>query len=156
MIVMHTAAFLAIAAAATLGSARAEAQATQQAAAECKINTDKPGQLKTAKNALARAIAGIGDANKAASDALKELDKNGAKIREQNEAGYYMVLGQAYAWLAARQGQPTVVRRADIGHTTQPEASVDLLTAADSAFDVVERLAPGCAGETNDYRRPAW
>jgi tetratricopeptide (TPR) repeat protein len=156
MIVTHRAAFMAIAAAAALGTEGAGAQGTQQAATQCTINTDKPGQLKTAKNALARAIAGIGDASKAASDAIKELDKNSAKIREQNEAGYYMVLGQAYAWLAARQGQPAVVRRADIGHTTQADASVDLLTAADSAFDVVERLAPGCVGEINDYRRPPW
>jgi len=153
MIVRLTAASIAIAAAGTLGAARAGAQ---QAASECKINTDKPGQLKTAKNSLARAIAGIGDVNKAASDAVKELDKNSAKIREQNESGYYMILGQTYAWFAARQGQSAVVRRAEVGHTTQPEATIDLLTAADSAFDAVERLAPGCAAETNDYRRPAW
>jgi tetratricopeptide (TPR) repeat protein len=154
--VKHTAAFMAIAVAATLGAARAESQQAQQAAAQCKINTDKPGQLRTAKNTLARAIAGIGDGNKAASDAIKELDKNGAKIREQNEVGYYMILGQAYAWFAARQGQPTIVRRADIGHTAQPDATIDLLAAADSAFDVVERLEPTCVGEANDYRRPAW
>jgi tetratricopeptide (TPR) repeat protein len=153
MIVRLTAASLATLAALTLGGAQAGAQV---AAAECKIDTDKPGQLKTAKNALARAIAGIGDANKAASDAIKELDKNGAKIRAQNETGYNMILGQTYAWFVARQGQPHVVRRADIGYTTQPDATIDLLTAADSAFDEVERVAPGCAAETNDYRRPAW
>jgi tetratricopeptide (TPR) repeat protein len=152
MIVRLTAASVAMLAALTLGGAEA---AAQQAAA-CKIDTDKPGQLKTAKNSLARAIAGIGDANKSASDAVKELDKNGAKIRGQNEVGYQMILGQTYAWFLARQGQPQVVRRADIGHTVQPEATVDLLAAADSAFDVVERLAPGCAGETSEYRRPAW
>src|SRR5687767_6542620 len=128
----------------------------QVAAAECKIDTDKPGQLKTAKNSLARAIAGIGDPAKSASDAIKELDKNSAKIRGQNEAGYNMILGQLYAWYLARPGQAPVVRRADIGFTTQPDATIDLLTAADSAFDVVERMAPACAAETNDYRRPAW
>jgi tetratricopeptide (TPR) repeat protein len=153
MIVRLTTASLAILAALTLASAEVGAQ---QGAADCKIDTDKPGQLKTAKNALARAIAGIGDANKAASDAIKELDKNGAKIRGQNEAGYHMILGQSYAWFLARQGQPQVVRRADIGHTAQPDATIDLLVAADSAFDVVERHSPGCAGETDDYRRPAW
>ena len=42
-------------------------------------------------------VAGIGDAGKAAADAVKELDKNGAKIRGQNEAGYNMILGQVYA-----------------------------------------------------------
>ena len=128
----------------------------QTAASACTVDTDKPGQLKTAKNALARAIAGIGDAPKSASDALKELDKNGSKIRGQNEAGYHMILGQTYAWFAARPGQPLVVPRATIGHTTQPEATIDLLAAADSAFDVVERLSPNCAAETADYRRPAW
>ena len=153
MIVRLTAASLAMLAVLTLGGASARAQL---AAAECKIDMDKPGQLKTAKNAMARAIAGIGDANKSASDAIKELEKNGAKIRGQNEIGYHMILGQAYSWFLARPGQPQVVRRGDIGYTTQPDATFDLLTAADSAFDVVERLAPGCAGETNDYRRPAW
>ena len=128
----------------------------QQAASECKVETDKPGQLKTAKNALARAIAGIGDPGKAAADAVKELDKNGAKIRGQNEAGYNMILGQVYAWYLARPGQEHVVTRASLGHTVQPEATIDLLTAADSAFDAVERAVPACAGETNDYRRPAW
>jgi tetratricopeptide (TPR) repeat protein len=128
----------------------------QQATAECKVDTDKPGQLKTAKNALARAIAGIGDPGKSASEAIKELEKNGTKIRGQNEAGYNMILGQVYAWYLARPGQAHVVRRGDIGFATQPEATVDLLTAADSAFDAVERAVPACAGETNDYRRPAW
>jgi tetratricopeptide (TPR) repeat protein len=153
MIVRLTAALLAMSAALTLGGGEAEGQ---QAVAECRIDTDKPGQLKTAKNALARAIAGIGDANKSATDAIKELDKNGAKIRAQNDVGYNMILGQTYAWFVARQGQPHVVRRADIGFTTQPDATIDLLTAADSAFDVVERVAPGCASETADWRRPAW
>jgi tetratricopeptide (TPR) repeat protein len=153
MIVRLTAASLVMLAALTLGGADAGAQ---QVASECKIDTDKPGQLKTAKNALARAIAGIGDANKSASDAIKELDKNGAKIRGQNEPGYNMILGQTYSWFLARQGQPHVVRRADIGYTTQPDATIDLLTATDSAFDEVARVAPGCVGETNEYRRPAW
>lgn len=152
MIVRLTAVSLIALATLTL-SGQAGAQA---AAAECRIDTDKPGQLKNAKNALARAIAGIGDPTKSASDAIKELDKNGAKIRSQNEVGYNMMLGQTYAWFLARPGQPGVVRRADIGHTTEPEGTVDLLSAADAAFDAVERAAPGCAAELNDYRRPAW
>jgi tetratricopeptide (TPR) repeat protein len=153
MIVRITAASLVAFATLALGSGKASAQA---AAAECKIDTDKPGQLKTAKNSLARAIAGIGEPTKSASEAIKELDKNSGKIRGQNEAGYNMILGQTYAWFLARPGQPAVVRRADIGFTTQPEATIDLLVAADSAFDAVERAAPGCASETSDYRRPAW
>ena len=152
MIVRLTAVSLVALATLTL-SGQAGAQA---AAAECKIDTDKPGQLKNAKNALARAIAGIGDPAKSASEAIKELEKNGAKIRGQNDVGYNMILGQTYAWFLARQGQPSVVRRADIGYTTEPEATIDLLTAADAAFDVVERAAPACAAELNDYRRPAW
>lgn len=152
MIVRLTAASLVVLATLAVGG-QASAQA---AAAECKIDTDKPGQLKNAKNALARAIAGIGDPAKSASDAIKELDKNGAKIRSQNEVGYNMILGQTYAWFLARPGQAAVVRRADLGYTTEPEATIDLLTAADAAFDAVERTAPGCAAELNDYRRPAW
>ena len=153
MIVRITAASLAALATLTFASGQASAQV---AAADCKVDTDKPGQLKTAKNSLARAIAGIGDPSKSAAEAIKELDKNGAKIRGQNEAGYNMILGQVYAWFLGRQGQPAVVRRGDIGFTTQPEATVDLLLAADSAFDAVERAAPGCAAEINDYRRPPW
>ena len=153
MIVRLRAAFLVAVATLALGGGRLSAQV---AAGDCKVDTDKPGQLKTAKNALARAIAGIGDPVKSASEAIKELDKNGAKIRGQNEPGYNMILGQTYAWFLARQGQPHVVRRAEIGYTTQPEVTIDLLAAADSAFDAVERAAPGCSGETNDYRRPAW
>ena len=153
MTVRLTTATVAMLAALTFGGAGAGAQ---QAASECKVNTDRPGQLKTAKNALARAIAGIGEANKAAADALKELDKNGERIRKDNEAGYHMILGQAYAWYLARPGQAAVVKRADIGHTANPEATIDLLTAADSAFDAVERLAPACAAEANEYRRSAW
>ena len=152
MIVRLTAVSLVALATLTL-SGEAGAQA---AAAECRIDTDKPGQLKNAKNALARAIAGIGDPAKSASEAIKELEKNGAKIRSQNDVGYNMILGQTYAWFLARQGQPSVVRRADIGYTTEPEVTVDLLTAADAAFDAVERAAPACAAELNDYRRPAW
>lgn len=152
MIVRLTAASLVALATLAVGGRPARAQA----AAECKIDTDKPGQLKTAKNALARAIAGIGDPAKAASEAIKELEKNGAKIRGQNEVGYNMILGQTYAWFLARQGQPSVVPRGEIGFTTQPAMTIDLLAAADSAFDAVERTGPGCAAETAEYRRPAW
>ena len=74
MIVRLTAASLVVLATLAVGG-QASAQA---AAAECRIETDKPGQLKNAKNALARAIAGIGDPAKSASEAIKELDKNGA------------------------------------------------------------------------------
>ena len=151
MIVRLTAAPLAALAALALSVANVGAQTT-----ECNVDTDKPGQLKTAKNALARAIAGIGDPVKSASDAVKELEKNGSKIRGQNEPGYNLILGQAYAWFLTRQGQPAVVRRGDIGFTTDPAATIDLLTATDSAFDAVERVAPGCASETEGYRRPAW
>src|SRR5687768_7268681 len=152
MIVRLTAASLVALATLTVGGRPARAQA----AAECKIDTDKPGQLKTAKNALARAIAGIGDPARAASEAIKELEKNGAKIRGQNEVGYNMILGQTYAWFLARQGQPSVVPRGEIGFTVQPDVTIDLLAAAASAFDAVERTGPGCAAETTDYRRPAW
>ncbi|MGQ0712433.1 MAG: tetratricopeptide repeat protein [Gemmatimonadaceae bacterium] len=153
MIVRLTAAPLAALAALTVSIADARAQ---QAAATCKVETDKPGQLKTAKNAMARAIAGIGDPMKSATDAIKELDKNGAKIRGQNDVGYNMILGQAYTWLLARPGQSAVVRRGDIGFTTDAAAPLDLLVAADSAFDIVERASPECVSETEGYRRPAW
>ncbi|HJU74867.1 MAG TPA: hypothetical protein VJ717_14085, partial [Gemmatimonadaceae bacterium] len=48
-----------------------------------------------------------------------------------------------------------VVSRQTAGFTTAPEGQIDLLAAADSAFDVVEAAMPQCVDETEAYRRRA-
>jgi tetratricopeptide (TPR) repeat protein len=49
-----------------------------------------------------------------------------------------------------------VVRRADVGLTTNPDATINLLAAADTAFEFVEKQKPECAAETEKWRKQRW
>src|SRR6185369_7200863 len=55
--------------------------------------------------------------------------------------------------LAAMPDQPGVATKASLGYTGAPADQIDLVLAADSAFDVVEKAMPPCESETEQYRR---
>jgi tetratricopeptide (TPR) repeat protein len=64
-----------------------------------------------------------------------------------------MVLGRALIDLAQLPDMPVKVRRGDVGFTTDPDVTIDLLATADSLLDAVEANAPGCKDETENWRR---
>lgn len=140
---------------AALGVVLAVGPATLVAQAkECGVDTGKPGQVKDASNALAKAtlFAGKPDQVSAAvKDALTKLQKDEAKVIAANPAGRAMVMGQAFIEAAALPGGLGKVSRASIGLTGDGE--IDLLAAADSMFDIVDAAGPACKAQTEEYRR---
>jgi tetratricopeptide (TPR) repeat protein len=131
------------------GSATAIAQ-------ECDIDEGKPGEI-------ARAMLSITQASnpderpdrkvQSLQRAVKQLTDDAAKLDRANAAGRNFVLGKAYVlWMQ----QPNIgyqATRGQLGFSTSPEATVDLIAAADSAFDVVTQLMPHCAAMLEDWRQ---
>ena len=62
-------------------------------------------------------------------------------------------LGRALVTFGSMPDQPNVTTKGAIGYAGNPQESINLLLAADSAFDVVEQAMPQCEVETEQYRR---
>jgi tetratricopeptide (TPR) repeat protein len=123
-----------------------------RAQAKCDIDDGKPGQVKDARNALVTAgLIGKPDEKK------KQITKAVALLTtpqaNANPVGRNWLLGRALVTLAAMPDQPSVAPKASLGYTGSPADQVDLVLAADSAFDVVEQAMPQCESETEQYRR---
>jgi predicted Zn-dependent protease len=123
-----------------------------QAPAKCEIDDGKPGQVKDARNALVTAglLGKPDDKKKQITKAIGLLTTPQASA---NAVGRNWLLGRALVTLAAMPDQPTVATKASLGYTGAPADQVDLVLAADSAFDVVEQAMPQCESETEQYRR---
>ncbi len=141
---------------ATLGLAMALAPASFEAQAKCEIEYGKPGQVKDAYNALAKAALFTNKPDQAAAsvkEAVTKLQKDEAKVIQQNPTGRAMVLGQAYSEFFVLPGNQGMVPRANVGLATDPSGTIDLVAAADSMFDVVEASNAECKAETEEPRR---
>ena len=138
-------------------SVAASASAGAQGAKKCEINTGSPFGVNGAKIYLNTAMATSG----AADEKPKHLKNAVAALEKvpsgQNDLGREWVLGKTMLWWTMLPGQTQqVVKRGDVGFTTNPGESVDLLAAADSAFSYVEANAPQCADSVDLFRRQAW
>jgi tetratricopeptide (TPR) repeat protein len=127
------------------------------AQAKCDIDEKKPNQVKDASGALTRAELPMGkpeDKLNFMKQAVTLLTKDADKIAAANPIGRQWILGRAYADLiAADSTNLGVVSRAKVGIATSPEGTIDLVAAADSAFDAVEAAQPGCKEQTEEARR---
>jgi tetratricopeptide (TPR) repeat protein len=126
-------------------------------AAQCSIEYGKPGQIKDANNALAKASLFAGKPDQltaAAKEALTKIQKDEAKVIAQNPVGRAMVLGNIYVELAGLPDSSfKPVNRGSIGLLSDPTGTIDLVAAADSMYDVVEAAMPQCKDETDAGRR---
>lgn len=82
------------------------------------------------------------DAEKALKAAVQDLTSNTDNPVERN-----YVLGQALALWIAQPNVPDVAKRGDIGYKSNPEGTVDLVAAVDTAFTAVETARPDCAAQ---------
>lgn len=127
------------------------------AQAACSVDDGKPGQVKDARNAIVKAelLGKPEDKLKAFTDAVKKLTnpKDEEKIVKENALGRQMVLGRALANIASMPNQPAVVTRASVGYLTNPEGMIDIVLAADSSFDAIEKAQPGCHNDLEENRR---
>ncbi|MEO6446245.1 MAG: FxLYD domain-containing protein [Gemmatimonadaceae bacterium] len=140
-----------------LSLALALAPAPSAAQAQCEIELKKPNQVKDASSALDKAELPIGkveDKYKSMMQAVTLLTKDEEKIVAANPTGRAFVLGRALSMLAEKDSSASkVVRRGSIGYATNPEGTIDLVAATDSAFDVVEAANAACRADTEEHRR---
>jgi tetratricopeptide (TPR) repeat protein len=147
----------AIRALATLSALLAAGTAgAQQPQVGCQIDEGSPSQVATAAFFVSTAFSNTGkDNSKQLKNAVKGLTEKSEKFADR--PGRNFVLGKALiAWLN-QPNSPPVMKRGDVGYTTNPEGTVDLAVAADSAFSAVERAMPQCVQEVSLFRRQqAW
>lgn len=133
-------------------SASAQAQASAASAKACEPNQANPPGVARAAFFLARAneSAKTGKQAKDLKEAVGVLadPKNFAA----NPVATNLMLGQTYTLLLQTPGVTGVTRRGDVGLTSNPEGTIDLYAAIDSAFTVVEQKAPDCAATTQGWR----
>lgn len=125
--------------------------------ATCTLKFDSPGELKSAYNTVALAQVGgrSADQQKRLQAAVKALTENPGKFRDP--AARNLVLGELLVLWSAQPGvDAAAAPRATIGYGTNPQGTVDLYAAADSAFRAVEQSNPACTSETEPYRQRAW
>jgi tetratricopeptide (TPR) repeat protein len=157
MTVKTTAAFLAVALAATTAGAQqrpASRPAAQSTAPKCDIQSGGSAQIMSAYEALSKA------SEQSAPDAEKKRQLASAvKLLSapltpaQAELARQWVLGQTLVAYTLLDNQPTVGTRASFGFATDPQATVDILALADTAFSAVQKAAPGCATQIAGMRQ---
>ncbi len=128
------------------------AQATGAAAA-CEPNQSTPASVGRAAFFLARAFQSMkgGSPSKDLRDAIAQLSD--PKSAAENPVGTNLMLGQAYVLFLQTPGVTGVMRRGDLGFTSNPDGVIDIYVAADSAFDVVEARAPECVATAVQWRQ---
>ena len=130
------------------GSATAVAQ-------ECEINESRPNEIGRALVAVTASGTQERPEQKVRSlqQAVKFLTDNPAKLDQENQAGRNFVLGKAYVLWMQQPGIGYVTTKGQIGYGNNQQEQIDLLLAADSAFDIVTRLMPECQVMLEDWRQ---
>jgi tetratricopeptide (TPR) repeat protein len=122
----------------------------------CDVDENNPQQLAKASFMVKRAQ-GSQDARFVAQQlgpAIKTLTEN---PNMPNPVGRSLVLGRALVLWSMQPNVSSVSKRGALGFVTDPEGTIDLPAAIDSAFRVVEAANPECITETQRWRRsPAW
>jgi tetratricopeptide (TPR) repeat protein len=99
---------------------------------------------------MARAISASekGNPTRDLQEVLRLVD-NG----NDNPTARNFLRGQAYIIYLMQPNAQPVVQRGTLGMTTNPTATVDLYTAADSAFSIVEKASPECVTVVSQWRQ---
>jgi Tfp pilus assembly protein PilF len=128
-----------------------------QAQKACEVNEGRPSQVGRATLAV-QVASSAQDPNAAArqlTSAVKVLTDNGEKM--DNQVGRNLVLGKALVLWSMQPNVELVARRGSLGYSTNPEGTIDLAAAIDTAFKVVETAHPECISETARWRaQKAW
>jgi tetratricopeptide (TPR) repeat protein len=129
----------------------------QQPASTCEIDQNKPGSLPKATLILARVGSATAPAAKQA--ALKEAVKTLSEEKKaDNPVGRDWMMAQTLIYWAAEPGMGgEAVKRGDLGFTTNPDQTIDVLASVDSALNRVAAAKPGCAAQIAQLRQnQAW
>lgn len=125
------------------------------AAKACEPNQSQPAALGKAVFYLQRAreAANGGNPAKELRDAIASL--SAPANFTANPAGTNYLLAQAYMQMLSAPGATPIMRRADIGLTTNPDATINLYAAIDTVLNGLVAAAPECANEIASVRRGA-
>jgi tetratricopeptide (TPR) repeat protein len=138
-------------AAATMMVATAMSAGAQ--AASCSIDVDK-GDLGKANKSLAVAQIATKPADKKKN--LSEAVRTLSRMRDRTAPERDFLLAQALGGLAELPETPAVATRGSLGFSDSPDATVDVLAAADSAFTRFEAARPECKTDLIGYRQRPW
>ena len=118
----------------------------------CEINESRPTQIGRATLAvqIASSQTNAQAAQKQLQSAVKLLTENAERM--DNQVGRNFVLGKALVLWSTQPDVQFVTKRGPLGYTSNPEGTIDLVAAIDSAFKVVEASNPECATETAKWR----
>jgi tetratricopeptide (TPR) repeat protein len=125
----------------------------QPAASACAVDQSKPKQLGLASLALVQAQGNTSNPaarTKSLRDAVKQSTEG--KLTE-NPTGRDYLLAQALVLWTAEPGMSGTVKRAELGYTSNPEGTIDVLAAADSALTRLQTALPGCAELATQLRQ---
>ena len=129
-------------------AAVAGAQGAQKA---CEVNESRPTQVGKATLAVQVASGAQPDvAARQLSTAVKMLTDNGERM--ENQPGRNFVLGKALVLWTMQPNVELITKRGPLGFSTDPQGTIDLAAAIDSAFKVVETSNPECISETSRWR----
>jgi tetratricopeptide (TPR) repeat protein len=123
----------------------------QQKGKECEVDEGKPGEVARAMLALqvAQTAPKPEDVAKQLRSAIGSLEK---ADKTRNPVGQNFVLGKTLVMWMAQPNVPLVTTRGTIGYTQNPQQSLDLVYAIDSAFSTVEKAMPECVSQTSAWR----
>ena len=128
-----------------------------QAQKACEVNEGRPTAVGRALLAV-QVASGAQDPNAASrqlTSAVRGLTDNAEKM--ENQVGRNFVLGKALVLWTMQPNVELVTKRGPLGYTANPEATIDLAAAIDTAFKVVEAAMPECITETTRWRgQKAW
>jgi len=121
-----------------------------QDATSCDPTANTRGDIAKAQFALSRAISAseTGDPTKDLQEVIRLADNGNDNAIARN-----FLKGEAYVLLLSRPNAPATWTRSQVGLSQNPTATVDLYTAADSAFTAVERASPQCATLIRQWRQ---
>jgi tetratricopeptide (TPR) repeat protein len=119
----------------------------------CPVDLNRPNEVRDANKAAetSELVGSPEDKRKAFTRAVNLVTRDPRKVAG-NQLGAQMVLGRALIDIAMLPDMPNEVRRGDIGFTTDPDVTINLLQAADSLLDIVETNFPVCKADTEAFR----
>ncbi len=108
----------------------------------------------TARAALSFDLARQQTGTPAAATKLKDVVKlveSPEKSGDEPVARAY-IMGETMSLWLNQPGIGATARRGDLGYTTNPEGTIDLVATIDSSFRIVEAAKPSCSDNTAYYR----
>ena len=130
----------------------AAAPASAQIPAGCDPIGGAKGSVGKAQFSIERATAAVQN-NKDASGDLRDVIRALADDKTDNPLARNYILAESYILLLTQPGTQIETTRGALGLATNPSAPVNLFASADSAFNVVEKLAPACISLVTQWRQ---